>query len=219
MSDPVDIRVGGKVLKTGTTFNDFYGFGTRVVPKESGEIRAEMSLASLLRVNRLASVMDSHSNAVKIAPEKGEMSFSAPDSGEVIVPVSGHGIRFGLNIGYFTALARVAHNFALTGKSASDPFVARGEDADAMWVIMPICGCDMPNSTLCGNGDDCPACSLRREGDPSQRKIHPCNNCGGTGRIARSLKEIVEKQAAEARRSYWSTKQWWLAEQEAKRNA
>ncbi len=77
----------------------------------------------------------------------------------------------------------------------------------------------MADPTLCGNGDDCPACALRREGDPWQTGKHPCNNCGGTGRIPRSMKDIVEQQAAQARRTYWATKQWWHDEQEAKLNA
>lgn len=130
--------VGGIIFHTRMidgTFPDY----TRVIPKEAGHIRAEMSVTSLRRINRMAQVMGGRANAVKIDPDRGEMSFYSPDTeGEVIVPMSGHGQSFGLNAAYLAAFASVAPNFVLTGAAPGDPFVVRGEDADAMWVIMPM---------------------------------------------------------------------------------
>lgn len=61
----------------------------------------------------------------------------------------------------------------------------------------------MPDPTLCENGEDCPACALRRAEDPWQRGAHPCNRCGGTGRIAWPVARIVANHVAEARALYW----------------
>lgn len=61
----------------------------------------------------------------------------------------------------------------------------------------------MPDPTLHGNGDDCPACELRREDDEWQTGTHPCNNCGGTGRIPRPTLRILNETVAQARKTYW----------------
>lgn len=64
----------------------------------------------------------------------------------------------------------------------------------------------MPNPSLHGNHDNCPACELRREmldtGAVFRPDI-PCNVCGGTGHIALSSVEIVRRTVEEARRLYW----------------
>lgn len=68
----------------------------------------------------------------------------------------------------------------------------------------------MPDPTLHGNGFDCPACELRRA--EARRtsilgpRAIPCNRCGGTGRIARPVADIVADHVAWARQHYWSTK-------------
>lgn len=69
----------------------------------------------------------------------------------------------------------------------------------------------MPDFTLHGNHDPCPACALRREAIfaaaggavPIAFGEVPCNACGGTGMIALSAAEIVARTAEEARRIYW----------------
>ncbi|AZB63899.1 hypothetical protein EBL87_09180 [Cereibacter sphaeroides] len=64
----------------------------------------------------------------------------------------------------------------------------------------------MPDPTLHGNHDTCPACQLRREMQdtaPISRPAIPCNVCGGTGFLPLSSVEIVRRTVDEARRLYW----------------
>lgn len=64
----------------------------------------------------------------------------------------------------------------------------------------------MPDPSLHGNHDDCPACEMRREVQhtgPILRDAIPCNVCGGSGHIALSAVEIVRRTCEEARRIYW----------------
>ena len=69
----------------------------------------------------------------------------------------------------------------------------------------------MPDFTLHGNHDPCPACELQREaifaaaGGPVSIYFGqvPCNACKGTGMIKLSASEIVARMAKEARASYW----------------
>lgn len=63
----------------------------------------------------------------------------------------------------------------------------------------------MADKHLCGNGEPCPGCELRR-GEP---EISPdpltiaCNYCGGDGRLALPAARIVANQVAEARKHHW----------------
>lgn len=64
----------------------------------------------------------------------------------------------------------------------------------------------MPDETLHGNHDPCPACELQRQEQdlaPIDRIAIRCQLCGGTGWIALSAREIVARTAAEACRIYW----------------
>lgn len=69
----------------------------------------------------------------------------------------------------------------------------------------------MPDLTLHGNHDPCPACALRREAVfAEQGGAVPiafgeiaCNNCGGTGFIALTARQITARMAEEACRTYW----------------
>ena len=64
----------------------------------------------------------------------------------------------------------------------------------------------MPDPTLHGNGEPCPACGLRREGEDTSEVLRPelpCNLCGGTGRVALLIEEIIARHAAWAREHYW----------------
>lgn len=69
----------------------------------------------------------------------------------------------------------------------------------------------MPDFTLHGNHDPCPACELRREAifaEAGRRVPIPfgmveCNHCGGTGFIALTAAEITRRTAAEACRVHW----------------
>lgn len=63
----------------------------------------------------------------------------------------------------------------------------------------------MPDITLHGNGAPCPGCALRREADASLWGpcVPDCNLCGGVGRIARPIEDIVADHVAWARAHYW----------------
>ena len=68
----------------------------------------------------------------------------------------------------------------------------------------------MPDFTLHGNHDPCPACDLRRAAIFARAGAVPipigaveCNLCGGTGMIALTPAEITARTAEEARRTYW----------------
>jgi hypothetical protein len=64
----------------------------------------------------------------------------------------------------------------------------------------------MPDPTLHGNHDPCPACELRREmadHGPIIRDPIPCNVCGGLGFLPLPEAEIVRRTVEEARRIYW----------------
>ena len=72
-----------------------------------------------------------------------------------------------------------------------------------------IWGCDVPDPFLHGNGYSCPACELRREethGIGGRLDIS-CNQCGGTGRIARPILDIIADAVAEARIHHWKLDQ------------
>lgn len=58
----------------------------------------------------------------------------------------------------------------------------------------------MPDKWLCGNGEMCPACQLRRQAaGPWDWPRLSCNGCDGLGRIAYSPERIVADTLAEAR--------------------
>lgn len=61
----------------------------------------------------------------------------------------------------------------------------------------------MPDFTLHGNGEDCPACELRRAALGGREIDVPCNNCGGVGRVALPAAEIVADACAWARAHHW----------------
>ena len=67
-------------------------------------------------------------------------------------------------------------------------------------------GCVMPDPTLHGNHDPCPACELRREVQdtaPFTRAEIACNVCKGKGFLPLSEAEIVRRTCDEARLIYW----------------
>lgn len=64
----------------------------------------------------------------------------------------------------------------------------------------------MPDPSLHGNHDPCPACEMRREHAdfaPIDREPIPCNVCKGEGWLPLSEAEIVRRTCEEARRIYW----------------
>lgn len=64
----------------------------------------------------------------------------------------------------------------------------------------------MPDPTLHGNGQDCPACALQREAQDTAAVLRPavaCNLCGGAGRIAIPTADIIAHHCADAR-EHWT---------------
>lgn len=80
----------------------------------------------------------------------------------------------------------------------------------------------MPDPALHGNGDDCPACALRREdlrASGAMDQSVPCNFCGGHGRVGRAVAAIIAEACAWAVTNYWPAKEAeWRAENERMRN-
>jgi len=71
----------------------------------------------------------------------------------------------------------------------------------------------MPDPSLHGNGYTCTACELRRAADRERTVFGSkagveCNQCDGTGRIAKTAAQIVAEQAEWAREHYWSQKSY-----------
>ena len=64
----------------------------------------------------------------------------------------------------------------------------------------------MADPALHGSGHTCPACELRREAVNAEiggAVDVPCNECGGTGRIAIAETDIIAGCVAWARENYW----------------
>jgi hypothetical protein len=76
----------------------------------------------------------------------------------------------------------------------------------------------MPDASLHGNGDDCPACALRRDELRAARAMDqsvPCNFCGGEGRVGRAVAAIIREACAWAIEHYWPAKEAeWRAQNE-----
>lgn len=78
----------------------------------------------------------------------------------------------------------------------------------------------MRDFTLHGNHHTCPACELQREamfeaaGGPVPigfGKV-PCNNCGGTGMVKLTQRQIIAREVSWARRNYWPAFERRIAE-------
>lgn len=64
----------------------------------------------------------------------------------------------------------------------------------------------MPDQTLYGNGEDCPACALRRDElreSAAFDQVVSCNFCGWTGRVGRAVAAIVREAVNWAADHYW----------------
>lgn len=64
----------------------------------------------------------------------------------------------------------------------------------------------MPDMFLTGNGEDCPACALRRNELRAARAMEQsvaCNQCNGIGRIERPIEVIIAEAVLWAEDHYW----------------
>lgn len=64
----------------------------------------------------------------------------------------------------------------------------------------------MADKTLHGNGEDCPACALRRDDlreAGAMDQVVSCNFCGGSGRVGIALAEIIREAVGWAANHYW----------------
>ena len=74
----------------------------------------------------------------------------------------------------------------------------------------------MPDKALHGNGDNCPACELRRDElrtAGAWKQEVECNYCGGEGRLARAVADIVREHVEHARAHYWPEREARWAKQ------
>ena len=77
----------------------------------------------------------------------------------------------------------------------------------------------MVDIALKGNGEDCPACELRRaalvDDVFTNGRPVPCNFCGGSGRVGRAVVEIIREAVAWAAANYWPDRERrWIVENE-----
>ena len=78
----------------------------------------------------------------------------------------------------------------------------------------------MPDHTLHGNNERCPACELRQEAVDRSMILRPkieCQVCDGTGLLPLSTAEIVRRTCEEARRIYWPQFEARIAAQNGER--
>ena len=64
----------------------------------------------------------------------------------------------------------------------------------------------MPDMNLHGNGENCPACALRRDElrqSAALDQVVACNFCGGTGRVGRAVEDIIREDVKWAAEFYW----------------
>lgn len=64
----------------------------------------------------------------------------------------------------------------------------------------------MPDASLHGNGEDCPACALRRDELRATAAVDQSvsgNFCGGTGRVGRAVADIIREACEWAVQHYW----------------
>jgi len=81
----------------------------------------------------------------------------------------------------------------------------------------------MPDVTLHGNGQDCPACALRRDdlrAAAAMDQVVECNFCGGSGRVGRAVADIIREAVEWAAVNYWPEREarWRIANQEDTRS-
>lgn len=112
------------------TFPDY----TRVVPQPSDLIRVSIARHAVRRI-----FGSERSVAVKIDPEKGQMSSHSPDGGYTFTaPCQGHGVSFGINQRYLAAFTAIHDPIVLEGSSSGDPFRVLSSDPYLLWIIMPM---------------------------------------------------------------------------------
>lgn len=113
---------------------------TRVLPHKP--TRATMTLSGAA-LRRLHGLLSERTQAVKFAD--GRATIKAVDmGGEFSVPAQmtladgADPVEIGFNLAYVLAQARVTASFRMELIAPGDPCRIRGEDPDAMWVIMPM---------------------------------------------------------------------------------
>lgn len=114
------------------TFPDY----TRVIPAVCDDISVSMTRAAL---SRLQNVEGHQSTVTVINGDGGTMTVKSPDMGsEIVVPCSGRGPQFGVNLKYIKDFAMHFDVLRLEGKGKGDPFRVLTDDPALTWVIMPM---------------------------------------------------------------------------------
>lgn len=130
------VRIDAKLIDN--TFPDV----TRVIPKADATMLVTTSAAALHRLNVFT---DERNRAV--AFESGRATILNRGRGQVSVPVTmtwpdGEPAtdteRWGFQLRYLTQQARVTPVFRIEMSTPADPATIRGEDPDALWVLMPM---------------------------------------------------------------------------------
>lgn len=118
------------------TFPDY----TRVIPAEDGTLSASLSKASINRMRQLmVSIGASDQSGVSLDCDTGTICARSSGQDEVKMPLqvsSGTG-QIGFSMAYLAAQAKITPEFRLTAASAGDPARIKGEDPNALWILMP----------------------------------------------------------------------------------
>ncbi|MDH5797084.1 MAG: DNA polymerase III subunit beta [Paracoccaceae bacterium] len=139
-------RLRAQMIDGGLPFPDY----TRVIPSEMGDARVTLTAAACRRMAQLASAagLRRESGVVEahFDPIAGRMTVMNHNGAAAAMPATFHtpegaptAQAWGMNLKLLTELGRVAPIFTLqTGRTSRDALIARGEDPDAFWAIMPM---------------------------------------------------------------------------------
>lgn len=76
----------------------------------------------------------------------------------------------------------------------------------------------MPDPTLHHNGQNCPACELRRDelrDRAALDQVVACNFCAGTGRVGHAVADIINEAVTWAKTHYWPLRETEYAKHNA----
>jgi len=129
-----DTRIESKLIDG--TYPDY----TRVIPKADAKSSATLTRAAVERILRMqVAISGDRRPALRLDPERGEMVAECHDGNRISAPMQCQGkTATGFNSKYLADQLRVASPVELSWGENGDPAIIRGEDLQALWVLMPM---------------------------------------------------------------------------------
>lgn len=128
------IEIVSKVIDG--TFPDY----TRVIPAEDGAISVSLSRTTINRMRQLmAAIGAGDKSGVSLDCDAGNICARSSGEDEVKMPLqvsSGAG-KIGFSMSYLADQAKITPEFRLTTANAGYPARIKGEDPNALWILMP----------------------------------------------------------------------------------